>query len=173
MIERRQAMGSIQAASAAIRSTAEEILREVDSMPRECIYWKPAPDVWSVMDNLCHIAEFVPYWTDQIVQVVHHPDREWGRTHSDPDRLAAVADTSSRDLETVKEQIRSAVCRSAKTIEQFTPAQLEAQAPARNPRWGIKPASFILDHLLVTHLQNHLSQIRRNLAQHEQARRGS
>src|SRR4051794_7664141 len=54
--------------------------------------WKPDPEVWTAMDSLSHITEFVPYWTAQIEQVIQNPDRQWGRTHHDPDRLATVAD---------------------------------------------------------------------------------
>jgi hypothetical protein len=38
---------------------------------------------------------------------------------------------------------------------------------SRNPRWGVKPAGFIVDHLIVQHLEKHLGQIRRNVAQYQ------
>src|SRR4051812_12257374 len=161
-------MEDIHAATSSMRSTVEEILSQVDSMPKECIHWKPGLEVWTVMDNLCHIAEFIPYWTAQIEQVIRHPDKEWGRTHNDPDRLAAVADTSSRDLTATQDQIRVSVARSTSTLERFTPDQFTIQAPSRNPKWGLKPASFIVDTLLVTHLKSHLGQIRRNLTQYQE-----
>lgn len=163
-------MEDIRVATSSMRSTVEEILAEVDSMPQGCVHWKPGPEIWTVMDNLCHIAEFLPYWTAQIEQVIQYPGKEWGRTHHDPDRLAAVANTSSRDLTTTKEQIRSGVAKTASTLERFTPDQFAISAPSRNPKWGLKPASFIVDTLLVTHLQSHLSQIRRNLAQYQEQR---
>src|SRR3954447_11660523 len=105
-------MENIHAAAASMGSTADEILSQVEEMPEDCIHWKPGAEVWTVMDNLCHIVEFIPYWTAQIAQVIQYPEKEWGRTHADPDRLAAVADTSSRDLTAIKEQIRSSVARS-------------------------------------------------------------
>lgn len=161
-------MEDIQAATAIMRSTTDEILSQVDSIPQYCIHWKPGPEIWTVMDNLCHIAEFVPYWTGQVEQVIEYPDKSWGRTHHDSDRLAAVADTSSCDLDKVKEQIRSSVTNSLSRLERFTSDQFGIQAPSRNPKWGIKPASFIVDTLLVAHLRSHLSQIRRNLTQYRQ-----
>jgi fumarylpyruvate hydrolase len=160
----------IQAAAASMRSTAEDIQAEVQSMPRDCIRWKPAPEVWTVMDNLCHIAEFVPYWTHQVSQAITSPEQEWGRTHHDPDRLAAVAETHLRDLASVLRDMQEGVAKSTAALEQLTPDQLATRAPSRNPRWGLQPASFIVDNLLVTHLRKHLSQIRRNRAQYEQER---
>src|ERR1700744_4668495 len=105
-------MEDIQTAAAGMRSTAEAIQTEVKAMPGDCIRWKPAPEVWTVMDNLCHIAEFVPYWTRQVQQAIATPEIQWGRTHSDPDRLAAVANTSTRDLGAVLKDIREGVAKS-------------------------------------------------------------
>jgi hypothetical protein len=44
------------------------------------------------------------------------------------------------------------------------------EAASRNPRWGVKPASFVVDELLVHHVAKHQSQIRRNAAQFAQGR---
>ena len=48
-----------------------------------------------------------------------------------------------------------------------TKATLSAtvEATSKNPRWGLKPASFVVDHLLVQHVEKHLGQIRRNITQ--------
>ena len=92
-----------------------------------------------------------------------------GRTHHDPNRLAAVAAASSHTLEDAKSRIRSGVAQSIATLARITPEQLATQAPSCNPKWGIKPASFIVDALLVKHLRDHCAQIRRNLAQFEEA----
>ena len=42
---------------------------------------------------------------------------------------------------------------------------LDIEAPSRNPRWGVKPASFVLENLLLKHLSNHCGQIQRNIDQ--------
>jgi hypothetical protein len=159
-------MEDIHAAVSGMQTSLAEILREVDAMPGELIYWVPGPEVWTVMQNLCHIEEFVPYWTAQIEQIIAHPEQEWGRTHHDEGRLAAVANTTTRDLEEVMQSIRRCVSESVEKLETIAPAQFATEAPSRNPRWGIKPASFIVDTLLVTHLRNHLGQIRRNVTQY-------
>jgi len=157
-------------AAARLQSAAADILAEVDRLPQELITWKPAPDVWSVMDILCHVQEFVPYWTAQARQIVEHPDRSWGRDHTDKDRLAAVESTASRRLADVLGAIRDGVRQSAAAIQSWDDRDLDAEAASRNPRWGIKPASFIIDHLLVQHVEKHVGQIRRNAQQFEQAR---
>ncbi len=44
---------------------------------------------------------------------------------------------------------------------------LKQGAPSRNPRFGIKPISFIVDHLLVEHIEKHYGQIQRNVSKYE------
>lgn len=151
-----------------LRSLAKELFDEIESVPSGCIYWSPVPGVWSVMDNLCHIAEFVPYWAGQIVQVIRHPEHKWGRTHHDQNRLAAVSNTTTQSLETIRRQIWEAVDQAAATLADLTEADLAIEAASRNPRWALKPTSFIADTLLVTHMQSHLAQIRRNVSQYQQ-----
>src|SRR5579872_5888216 len=99
-----------------IRSLSDAILSEAGTLPAEVVTWKPAPDVWSVMEILCHVEEFLPYWTAQAVNVVSHPDREWGRNHLDPDRIAAVQKATSRNLADLESNIRALALRSAETI---------------------------------------------------------
>ena len=117
------------------------------------------------MEILCHVAEFVPYWTSQMLQVVQCPGDPWGRTHTDTARLDAVARAGARSLSDVVEEIRHAARASVSAIRHLRDADLDVEAVSRNPRWGHKPASFIIDDLLIHHVEKHLGQIRRNLTQ--------
>ena len=166
-------MSRTKEAAAKLQSISDEILSESRQLPEELIHWRPNKDVWSVMDVLCHIEEFVPYWTAQILAIANRAPGEWGRTHVDPDRLAAVENTAARDREDVERRIRLSVQHSAGAIANLNDADLDIEAPSRNPRWGSKPASFIVDHLLLAHLTNHVGQIRRNAAQFQQERGSS
>jgi fumarylpyruvate hydrolase len=47
-------------------------------------------------------------------------------------------------------------------------AALDTEAPSRNPRWGVKPAQFVVDDLIVGHVEKHVGQIKRNLAQFQE-----
>ena len=158
------------AAAAQLQATTDEILAEVQRLPPALITWIPAEGVWSVMDNLCHIREFVPFWTGETLGIVRHPDSAWGRDHTDTMRVAAVTDTAANTLEDVIADIHDAVRRSAERLNTLTDADLSIEATSRNPRWGLKPASFVIDELLVRHVEKHLGQIRRNVAQFAEAR---
>ena len=157
-----------QRAGARLRAAVDDLLAEVAALPAAVITWKPAADVWSVMDNLCHVEEFVPYWTTQAVQVVERPDEPWGRDHTDRDRLVAVANTSVRQLSDVQQAIRQVAAAAADRLARLSDADLDLEATSRNPRWGAKPAHFIVDHLIVGHVEKHLGQIRRNVTLFQQ-----
>jgi uncharacterized damage-inducible protein DinB len=155
----------VAAAADRLTDTTEQILAEVQQLPAELIHWIPSAGVWTVMDNLCHIREFVPFWTGETLRIVRRPSELWGRDHTDTARLAAVTDTAAHRLEDVIADIRDAVRQSAETLQTLSDQDLAAEATSKNPRWGVKPASFVIDELLVHHLAKHQNQIRRNIFQ--------
>jgi uncharacterized damage-inducible protein DinB len=151
-----------------LEAATETLLAEVSSLPHEVIAWKPADDIWSGLEILGHVAEFIPYWTGQILQIVTDPTQEWGRTHADTARIEAVNRASSRTVADLSDDIRARVQTSSATLREMTDAQLAVEAPSRNPRWGVKPASFIADELLVGHVEKHARQLHRNATQFQQ-----
>jgi uncharacterized damage-inducible protein DinB len=161
-----------RAAAAADRltTTVDGILAEVQQLPPELIHWVPAEGVWTIMDNLCHIREFVPFWTGETLRIVQRPAEQWGRDHTDTARLAAVTSTAILRLDVVIADIRATVRRSAETLRALGDDELTVEAASKNPRWGVKPASFVIDELLVHHVAKHQGQIRRNVAQFNEAR---
>ena len=155
-----------QQSAARLKEVVEEILGEVNRMPPELVSWKPAPDVWSVLENLCHIDEFVPFWTDETLAVVQNPSCAWGRDHTDQRRLGAVQAAATRTLPDLERSIRAGAADAAAKLSALSEADLQIEATSKNPRWGLKPAAFIVDDLIVHHVEKHLGQIRRNVAQY-------
>jgi uncharacterized damage-inducible protein DinB len=148
-----------------LTKTADEILAEVQRLPAELIHWVPGEGVWTVMDNLCHMREFVTFWTGETLRIVRKPGEPWGRDHTDTARLAAVTNTAANRLDAVVADIREAIRRSAETLRTLSDEDLAVEATSKNPRWGTKPAAFVIDELLVHHVEKHQGQIRRNVAQ--------
>ena len=155
-------------AAARLEGAAEALLAEVATLPPDLITWKPSAEAWSVMEILCHVAEFVPYWTGQTLQIVRQPDDPWGRVHTDTARLDAVAPAGARSPADVVHAIRSGARSSAAAIRELRDDDLAIEATSRNPRWGRKPASFVIDDLLIHHVEKHLGQVRRTVAQFRQ-----
>ena len=158
------------AAAGQLTATTDQNLAEVQQLPPELIHWVPAAGVWTVMDNLCHIREFVPFWTAETLRIVKRPAEPWGRGHTDTARLAAVTNTVAHTLEDVVSDIREVVRRSADALKALSEQDLGVEATSRNPRWGVKAASFVVDELLVHHVAKHQGQIRRNISQFNEAR---
>ena len=148
-----------------MRATADEIIAEVRRMPSALITWVPGEGVWSVMDNLCHIREFIPFWTRAVRHITATPAERWGRDLTDAARLASVTNTAGNDVNAVLHDIDAAVNASATTLAGFSDSDLAIEATSSNPRWGVKPASFVVEHLIIQHMDKHLGQIRRNVAQ--------
>jgi len=107
--------------------------------------------------------------TGETVRIVRRPGEQWGRDHTDTARLAAVTGTAANTLEDVVADIRRLVRRSVETLSGLSDADLSVEAASMNPRWGLKPASFVVDQLLVHHAEKHLGQIRRNVTQFAEA----
>jgi uncharacterized damage-inducible protein DinB len=148
-----------------LQAITEQMLGEVERLPPEVITWIPADGVWSVMDILCHIRELVPFWTAETLRIARRPAEPWGRDHTDADRLAAVTGTAAYRLADVMVDVRHAVRQAADTLSGLSDADLAVEATSRNPRWGVRPAAFVVDQLLVQHVEKHLGQIRRNVTQ--------
>ena len=153
------------AAAGRLTEITDEILAEVQQLPAELVRWVPAEGVWTVMDNLCHIREFVPFWTGETLRIVRRPAEPWGRDHTDTARLSAVTNTAGYTLDEVVTGIRDAVRRTVETLKVLSDAALAVEATSMNPRWGVKPASFVVEELLVHHVAKHQDQIRRNVSQ--------
>ena len=160
------------AAANAMEETTQQIHDLVRPLPREVLLWRPAPEVWSILDNLAHIAEFIPFWVGEIHAMLARPPQPWGRDQRHAGRLAAVRDTSGRDLLDLLASIHAAAADAARFLRSLDEAQLDIEAVSRNPRWALKPVSFVVDILLVKHLADHRDQIQRNLRQHHEATTG-
>ena len=148
-----------------LTETVDQILDDVQRMPEGLVHWKPADDVWSVLEILCHIDEFVPFWTGETLNVIREPGYEWGRDHTDTRRLGAVQAAGTRSLADVERSIRAGAADAAAKLSTLRDEDLQIEAKSKNPRWGVKPAAFIVDDLVVGHVEKHLGQIRRNAAQ--------
>lgn len=147
-----------------IHTSLDEIIQIVNELAEETIRWNPTEEEWSIMQILSHLVEALPYWLNEIKQIIEAPGKEWGRGLTDPARLAAVSNTEQlivsnvlKDLEAVKSQVEE-------VLSSLTEEQLAIESPSRNPRFGTKPLSFIVDHLLVEHAAKHCGQIKRNLS---------
>jgi uncharacterized damage-inducible protein DinB len=139
----------------------------VKDLPEEQIRWKPSAEEWSVMETLCHVEEAAHYWLDELERVVAHPS-EWGRGIQDEKRLAAVAQADQRQVADVLSKVGQIQDRVKEVFAKLSDEQMKIEAPHRNPKFGVKPVSFLVEHFLVEHMDIHVKQIQRVMKQYEE-----
>jgi uncharacterized damage-inducible protein DinB len=144
--------------------TIERMLQLVIGLGDGRLRKKPGPEAWSVMEVLCHVEEAMVYWMEELQRVTRNKGGEWGRGLQDERRLSAVARADDRTLREVTDGIRNAGEQIKQTLLQLQDEDLSLEAPHRNPKFGTKPMTFLLDHFVVEHLDNHVRQIERTLA---------
>src|SRR5260370_42427649 len=69
--------------------------------PSEKLYLSPADNEWTIMENLAHIVEFMPYWGDQIAKLVAQPSQNFGRLQ-DERRLREIRNHAHDSLTQIK-----------------------------------------------------------------------
>ncbi|BAB05720.1 DinB family protein [Halalkalibacterium halodurans] len=151
-----------------LRSEITQLVQIVQPLSEEDIYWKPSHEEWSVMEILCHVEEMLFYWADEFVRVVEARGAEWGRGLQDEARLKAVSRAKERELTDVIDGILKAGHHAETQLASLSDEDLALQAPHRNPKFGVKPMSFLVEHFIIEHVQGHIRQIERTLEKRAQ-----
>ncbi|MFB9760594.1 DinB family protein [Ectobacillus funiculus] len=149
-----------------VEQSLNQVIQKAEGLSNDVLRWNPTGEEWSVMQILCHLVEAVPYWLDEIERLLETPGKEWGRGLQHEGRLAAVnkSKVDSTSLSDVLKELEALKSQVEQTLNKLDEEKLVLEAPSRNPRFGTKPISFIVDHLLVEHVSKHLGQIERNLS---------
>lgn len=147
-----------------ILQSINKMIGTVTGLSEDTIRWKPNEDEWSIMQILCHVLEAVPYWLGEIAQIKAQPEKSWGRNHLQEARLAAVADTDRCTVDDVLKELDALKSQVENELGALDKDTLAITATSRNPNFGTKPISFIVDHLIVEHVSKHCGQIERNLS---------
>ncbi|MGJ9384405.1 DinB family protein [Salipaludibacillus sp. CF4.18] len=157
---------NIQDSIQSVHTSLDHIIQTAEGLKEETIRWKPSEEEWSIMQILCHLVEALQYWLDEIEHLLEFPDTEWGRGLQHEGRLMAVAESAveRQSVQDVLKEIEAEKVSVEKVLSKLDEEKLNREAPSRNPRFGTKPLSFIVDHLLVEHASKHDGQIQRNLS---------
>ncbi|WP_276352170.1 DinB family protein [Cohnella caldifontis] len=146
------------------RDKLAEMLKLAQGLPESRYLRKPSEEAWSILQVLCHVDEAINYWLDELQAVVRRERNEWGRGLQDAARLAAVDQAHGRDYEEVLQRLRQTGGRAERVLMGLQDDDLLLTATHRNPKFGEKPMTFLLDHFVVEHIGKHVDQINRNLA---------
>ncbi len=144
----------------------EEMMATVKELPEKTIRWNPSAEEWSIMQIISHVAEAIPFWLGEIRRIIANPEKKWGRGLTDEARLQAVSEENvhTKTVEEVIAELKKIPALVEETVQPLTSDQLTIVAPSKNPNFKGKPVQFIVDKLVVGHIEGHNEQILRNLS---------
>lgn len=141
------------------------LLAEIDSLPSTDAYARSATDEWSVAEILAHLVEMLPYWADQARAVAARAQdgEPFGRTHDDPERIAAVRDHARDDVWELAIGVRTSLHRTVVMLRTIPDA--DWQRTGRHARRGEMSVTQIVEQFLSEHAEEHAQQFRAVVAE--------
>src|SRR2546428_7311408 len=86
---------NVEAILLSVQRSYDELNQLIDGplarLDIEKLYKSPAEEEWTIMQNLAHIVEFMPYWAGEIEKLVAEPGINFGRTQQDEGRLRGIS----------------------------------------------------------------------------------
>lgn len=149
-----------------IKSIIDQMISLIESTETPLLYKKPSKEEWSAMQIASHVIEAVEFWVADLEALLIVPGAKWGRNHEHVRRLAAVEANyvASLSKEQISNRLQSLIPLTERALVKVQVEDLEKIAPSYNPNFDGKPLSFLIDHLIVKHVESHLGQIERHLA---------
>ena len=150
---------SVQKSYTALNQLIDGPLGSLDSAK---LYKVPVENEWSIMQNLAHVVEIMPYWGNEIEKLVACPGQNFGRTMQHEGRLQAIREHSSDTLEQVKAALPGSYARLQEVLDKLRDSDLALTGI--HPRFGEKPLDWFIEEFVTQHLINHVEQIKMCLA---------
>jgi hypothetical protein len=155
--------------SSRLRSAAERIRATVPRVPDDA-RTSADPETgerWDRGQVLAHVAEILPYWSEQVELVVERGGGvPFGRVKSNPERIAAIERDRGVDPAELLRRMDQGLERVLVLLDRLDDRALERTGT--HERLGEMTAATIVDRFLVEHLEEHAEQ----LEQEADARRG-
>ena len=126
-------------------------------LPSDKLYVSPGGDEWTIMENLAHIVEFMPYWGNQIAKLVAHPGQNFGRVQQDERRLKEIRDHAHDSLIQIKSLLPASYGRLQEVLASLQDSDLELTGV--HSRYGEKPLEWFMQDFVTGHLRAHLVQM--------------
>ena len=128
----------------------------------ERLYHSPDGTEWTIMENLAHIVEFMPYWAKEIAELVATPGGKFGRTQQDEGRLGAIRDHARDTLAQIKAALPGSYARLDEVLGSLRDSDLEITG--QHVKFGEKPLEWIIEDFVTGHLRAHLEQMNTAIA---------
>jgi uncharacterized damage-inducible protein DinB len=154
---------------AAIRESVADSYAELNrlidgplaALPAGKLYQAPTENEWTIMENLAHIVEFMPYWAGQVEQLVAEPGRNFGRVMSDERRLREIADHAHDSLAQIQAALPGSYAKLQDVLSRLTDRDLEITG--HHVKFGEKPLSWFIEDFITGHMKAHNKQLKEAL----------
>jgi hypothetical protein len=144
-----------------VERTVQQLLLEIERLPRDVLYREPEPGEWPVMSILAHLAELLPFWAHEAADLAASPGRAVGRTHDDPRRLGAIEQHGQDSLADIVPRIRAGLEECLATLRGISAAGWAAVG--QHVRRGPITADELVKAYVVDHAEEHAAQIHTTL----------
>ena len=146
-------LDAVESRLAALAATVAPPTALTDADPGSGERWDGG-QVWA------HLAEFVPYWIDQIRTIVAAGDAEpvgFGRTKNDAGRITAIARDRTLPVAVLWSDTRTDIALLRALLDELSPEAWRARG--LHPTLGVMGMERIVDDFLVGHLEQHADQL--------------
>jgi len=130
----------------------------LSELPSDKLYLSPADNEWTIMENLAHIVEFMPYWGDQIAKLVVQPGQNFGRVQQDERRLSEIRSHAHDSLAQIEALLPESYASLKQVLTNLRDSDLELTGV--HSRYGEKTLEWFMEDFVTGHLRAHLAQMR-------------
>lgn len=149
---------SVQHSYTALNEIIDGPLAKLD--PQK-LYQVPAENEWTIMQNLAHIAEFMPYWANEVAKLVAHPGQNFGRVMTDERRLKFISDHEHDTLPQIRALLPERYAQLEKVLSNLKDSDLELTGA--HVRYGEKSLDWFIEDFVTKHMSDHVVQLREEL----------
>ena len=157
----------VAAEKAALAEKLEQVHRELraeaDDFPAHLLTVRPAPEEWSAMELLGHVAEMHYSYVARAERLMASPGTPLARPMDSPERLEGIGRGLSGSLDDALAQLDAARLHALAFLERLTPEEMAIQG--HHASLGQLTVRDVFDRTIVGHARNHLDQLRRTREQ--------
>ena len=153
---------NVEAIRLSVHRSCTELLQLIDgplaALEPDRLYKSPAENEWSIMQNLAHIVEFMPYWASEIEKLVAAPGQNFGRTMQHEGRMRAVNEHGRDSLAQIKEALPGSYLRLEEVLGGLKDSDLELTG--RHVKFGEQLLGWFMEEFVTGHLSSHVEQVK-------------
>lgn len=127
------------------------------SLDSDLLYQIPETGEWTIMQNLAHVVEFLPYWGDEISKLVAEPGKNFGRTMQQPRRLQEIEEHKLDTLEQIRDALPVSYAHLERVLNSLTDSDLDLTGV--HVKYGERSLDWFIEEFVTRHMEDHQAQV--------------